>query len=229
MKRILYYVSAVACLAFYNKVQAQHYSAQVYTGINNYYGDLNTSDRNISVGLNAGYHLKPWASLHADVQFGKLSASRDKSGDEQMSFTNNYTTVAAMGRVHFLNISPISKSVETQKYLNGLYAGVGLGIFLSNRNVYDPHVPQIGYIAEKQATDFFIPLEIGYQLPLVQFTKNTDAANTGDVRSSQLLLTAFYRYNLGFSDGWDGYKPTLSSNKNNDGMDLIAIGLQYQF
>lgn len=231
MKKHLFTISLISIFASLSAQAQQQYSAQVYGGINNYYGDIDKKSVNASFGVNAGYYIKPWLSANLDVQFGKLSGGdRMNPNLIHMEFENNYAAISIMPRLYFMNISPIFQNPQSQLYISGLYVSSGVGIFMSNPKAHNPHLPEVGYIHDAKSTDLIIPIEIGYQLPLYTFKAKTDADPTGKPANARTIsLTAAYRYNLGFSDGWDGYTPTVNANQNNDGMDVLHLGLQFNF
>lgn len=211
----------------FSQKDVSKYRIGIYGGLNFPYCDIDETQSGMVLGVNAGYKIQAWLSLYLDVQYGLLRGGNNNNNEElpYMDFTNRYIALAVQPRFYFMNIRGYNPS---KKYLNGLYVSAGAGMIINNVTAHNPGTEEAGYLNDNQDKNIILPLELGYTVPLMNFGKE-DISIQEKVNKKYLSLHIAGRYNVGFSDSWDGYDPRINQNKSNDGFASIIAGLVYSF
>lgn len=233
MKKILLLIASLG-LFFSGKAQSNHlpplssgtdpmfnkFEAQIYTGITRIYCDVNSVNTTSSFGGNIAYRVNNFLSLSFDLQKGLYSGG-DRNSEKvyHMEFKNRYITSSFSARLH-----PFALPGMDTDILNTLYIAAGVGAHFNNVTANSSLMTQVGYLNNNNDANFYIPLEVGVSIPLFTWKSMHGASAV-----NSLSLFTGYRYNLGFSDTWDGYIPSVTANAHNDGSGSILAGLLFKF
>ncbi len=196
------------------------FEVQLYGGLTRIYCDVNTINNEASIGANLYYKVTDYFSVGLDIHKGKYSGgNRDNQKVYFMEFTNKFLTTSIIARIYPFALPSIDANVLRQFYLNA-----GVGAHFNNLNAYNSQIAQVGYLQNNKDANFFIPLEAGISVPIYKWPS---AQHLGKMNSVNLFTA--YRYNLGFSDTWDGYTPVVNANAHNDGSGSVLFGIGFEF
>lgn len=196
------------------------FEVQLYGGLTRIYCDVNTINNEASVGANLYYKVTDYFSVGLDVHKGKYSGgNKDNQNLYFMEFTNKFLTTSIVARIYPLAIPNIDANV-----LRRFYIDAGVGAHFNKVSANSSQISQVGYLNNNKDANFFIPLEAGISYPIYKWPS---AQHFGKMNSVNLFTA--YRYNLGFSDTWDGYTPVVNANAHSDGSGTVLFGIGFEF
>lgn len=199
---------------------SSQFEVQLYGGLTKIYCDVNAVNNEASVGASIYYKVTDYFSVGFDVHKGKYSGgNKDNQQLYFMEFTNKFLTTSLMARIYPFAIPNIDANILRRLYLN-----VGVGAHFNRLNAYNSQISNVGYLENNKDANFFIPMEAGISIPIYKWpsAKHFEKMNT-------LSIFSAYRYNLGFSDTWDGYTPVVNANSHNDGSGTVLFGIEFEF
>lgn len=172
------------------------------------------------VGFGIHYFSLDYLAVNFDFQKGRLKggSSLSDADNTKTGFENSYYAFCLSFR--FFPISLAGADIENDRVLKALstfYGGTGVG--LTGNNVKANNIPNAVYGVQTRyrGSNFFIPLELGVNIPVAR------------INSGQLLVNINLRTSLCFSDKIDGYEPNLEANRHNDAYSTLTGGVVYKF
>lgn len=212
-----------------SEVEQHKYEMRVYSGYGSLYSDVPTNKNYMVYGADFGYAVLPYLNVHFDIQTGKYKGG-DRMSERQhyMEFTNQFVSTNVIGKFFPLRLVADSRDPENPtalKHFQGFYIATGIGLHFNNVKAYNTSDPNVGYLNNNSDMNMYIPAEVGFSYPIVHFGKLPGSAEA----KSSLYINVGYRYNFNFSDSWDGYNPTVSSNEHNDASSAFLFGLGLTF
>ncbi len=170
-------------------------------------------------GIGAHYFSLRFLEISLDFQAGVLKggSSQFTTESNKTGFKNNYWSSCLSFRFFPAGLVDNNDHDAVLKVLSMLYLGTGLGYLKSNTTANAMPLPEYGSLVTYKGSDFFVPLEIGLNVPVAKLKKNL------------LLLNLNFRTSLCLSDEIDGYVPTVEANKFNDAFSTLTAGVIYKF
>lgn len=169
--------------------------------------------------IGAHYYSLRFLEISLDFQLGVLKggSSQFVAESTKTGFKNNYWGSCLSFRFFPAGLVENNDHDNILQVLSMIYVGTGLGYMKSNTTANPIPLPEYGAMVTYKGSDFFVPLEIGLNLPVAKLNKNL------------LLLNLNFRTSLCLSDEIDGYVPTVEANKFNDAFSTLTAGVIYKF
>lgn len=169
-------------------------------------------------GIGIHYFSLQFLEISLDAQIGVLKGGTSSFNESNKTgFKNNYWASCISFRFFPGGLIENNDHDKIVKALSTLYIGTGLGYLKSNTSANPIPIKEYGALVTYKGSDFFVPLELGLNIPLVKHKKNL------------FLLNLNLRTGLCLSDEVDGYTPTVDANKFNDAFSTLTAGVIYKF
>lgn len=223
MKKYLVLLLAVVIGNYTNAQKAligDLYEVYAYGGMTRIFCDVNTVSNTGTGGIGFGLKVHNYFSMNFDIQRGQYKGgNKNDQGQYYMEFVNNYTTTTMTTRFY-----PFLIPYNRIDAMDRLYLSTGVGLHFNDVVGNNSTVPGVGFLQNNNDVNLFVPMEIGYTFPILRWRQPMIEKGM-----SSLNVLIGYRYNLSFSDVWDGYTPTVNANQHNDASGTGFIGLSYSF
>ena len=169
-------------------------------------------------GIGVHYFSLQFLEISLDAQVGVLKGGSSGFHESaETGFKNNYWASCLSFRFFPIGLVENNDQDKVLKALSTLYVGTGLGYLKSNTTSNPIPIHEYGSMETYKGSDFFVPLELGLNIPLIKHKKNL------------FLLNLNIRTSLCLSDEVDGYVPTVDANKFNDAFSTLTTGVIYKF
>jgi hypothetical protein len=169
-----------------------------------------------SIGVH--YFSLQFLEISLDAQVGLLKGgSSDFRENVRTGFENKYWASCLSFRFFPVGLVENNSHDKVISALSTFYFGTGLGYLKSNTTANPIPIHEYGSMVSYKGSDFFVPLELGLNIPLIKHKKNL------------FLLNLNLRNSLCLSDEIDGYVPTVEANKFNDAFSTLTTGVIYKF
>lgn len=164
------------------------------------------------------YFSLQYLEIRLGFQLGAIKGGSSQFAESNKTgFRNNYWASCLSFRFFPFGLAENYDKDKVIKALASLYAGTGLGYLKSNTRANPVQQPEYGALVTYKGSDFFVPVELGLNIPVARQKKNL------------FLLNLNFRTNLCLSDEIDGYVPTVDANKFNDAFSTLTAGVIYKF
>lgn len=177
-----------------------------------------TSEPSPLGGFGVHYFSLRFLEISLDFQVGMFKGGSSQFMETRKTgFKNKYWASCLSFRFFPGGLVEDADNDKVVKALSALYVGTGLGYLKSNTAANPIPYPEYGALVTYKGSDFFVPIELGLNIPLAKLKKNL------------FLLNLNLRTSLCLSDEVDGYVPTVEANKFNDAFSTLTAGVIYKF
>lgn len=186
-------------------------------GIATLYGDVKPHKNAMVFGADIGYYTTTYLLFNLNAQKGKLNAGDQDMTTALMGAKGDYFSAALSFR--FMPIALLNfYGGNMPKFMEEIYGGAGFGYLNFNVLSNDIISDEFGSLGKFNGSSTFIPIEVGWNIPVAQFNLK-----------SKMMLTLNYKSNLCFTDNIDGYVPKVTANRKNDAFNTFTAGLAFSF